>query len=164
MEHWELAARESIRDLVARYNVSGDAGRFEETLALFAEDAVLEISGGRSYRGIDEIESLLQAAVEPAPERTGDGPPPVRRFIRHFTATHRIDLEDEARAAGCCYYAVLTNAGLDHWGCYVDRYVLRAGRWLFAARTVSVDGAVAGGWGERALQRTAAGHAGGDER
>ena len=28
MQLWELTARESIRDLVTRYNSNGDAGRF----------------------------------------------------------------------------------------------------------------------------------------
>ena len=30
MESWELVARESVRDLVARYNANGDSGRFDE--------------------------------------------------------------------------------------------------------------------------------------
>ena len=36
MELWELVARESIRDLVARYNANGDSGRFDQVLELFA--------------------------------------------------------------------------------------------------------------------------------
>ncbi len=47
MEIWELIARESIRDLVARYNANGDSGRFDPMLELFAEDAVLEVPGRR---------------------------------------------------------------------------------------------------------------------
>ena len=42
---WELVARESIRDLVARYNANGDSGRFDQVMALFAPDAVMEIEG-----------------------------------------------------------------------------------------------------------------------
>jgi len=29
MEIWELVARESVRDLVQRYNANGDSGRFD---------------------------------------------------------------------------------------------------------------------------------------
>ncbi len=43
MELWELAARESIRDLVARYNANGDSGRFEQQMQVFAPDAVMEL-------------------------------------------------------------------------------------------------------------------------
>ena len=48
MEHWELIARESIRDLVARYNANGDSGRFDPMLELFAEDATMELPGASS--------------------------------------------------------------------------------------------------------------------
>ena len=41
MELWELTARESIRDLVARYNANADTGRFDQVLELFAPDAVM---------------------------------------------------------------------------------------------------------------------------
>ena len=54
MEHWELDAREQLRDLVARYNANGDTGRFEQVLDLFAPDAVMEIGDGRTYTGRDE--------------------------------------------------------------------------------------------------------------
>ena len=33
----ELVARESIRDLVARYNPNGDSGRFDQVVELFAQ-------------------------------------------------------------------------------------------------------------------------------
>jgi len=155
MQSWELIARESIRDLVARYNASGDAGRFEETLALFTEDALVEIVSGQSYRGRDEIRSLFTgASAASAPAGLGESDTK-RYFLRHFTATHQIDILDTARAAGRCYYAVLTDAGLDHWGRYVDRYARCGERWLFAARTISMDAAVPGGWGERASERLA---------
>jgi hypothetical protein len=37
-------------------------------------------------------------------------------------------------------------AGLDHWGRYTDRFVRVDGTWLFAQRSVRVDGATPGGW------------------
>lgn len=152
MEVWELAARESIRDLVARYNASGDAGRFDETMALFADDAVVEVVPGRSYTGPEEIRSLFTGAAKtnaPRPQDDGD-PKRTRRFVRHYTATHQIDLLGPDEARGRSYYAVVTESGLDHWGRYVDRYVLRGGRWLFHHRHITVDASVPGGWAERA--------------
>jgi uncharacterized protein (TIGR02246 family) len=148
MEIWQLAARESIRDLVARYNASGDSGRFDETLALFTEDAVIEVVPGRSYTGRDEIRSLFSGAAKtPAAPLSGESGR--RGFLRHYTATHQIDLSGPDEARGRSYYAVLTEAGLDHWGRYVDRYVRRDDRWLFLHRHVTLDGSVPGGWGER---------------
>lgn len=140
MEPWELAARESIRDLVARYNANGDSGRFDAMLALFTEDAVLEVPE-RSFTGRAAIRGFFESVS------AGEGDRPRVRAIRHYTATLQIDLESQREARGRCYYQVLTEAGLDHWGRYVDRYRREDGRWLFAHRAVSVDGAVPGGWG-----------------
>lgn len=140
MEPFELEARESIRDLVARYNANGDSGRFDAVLALFAEDATLELADG-THRG----KAAIRAVFEGAAQRTGAGG--AARFIRHFTATHQIDVLSEREARGRCYFAVLTDRGLDHWGRYVDEYRHCDGRWLFQRRKVTVDAAVLGGWG-----------------
>lgn len=128
MELWELAARESIRDLVARYNANADSGRFDDVLALFAADATMTIPG-RTCSGSDEIRSIFTTTQE----RAIPGP------VRHHTSTHQIDLIDDAAATGRCYFAVITAAGLDHWGRYVDAYVRVDDRWLFADRNVTVD-------------------------
>jgi uncharacterized protein (TIGR02246 family) len=144
----ELAAREEIRDLVARYNALGDSGRIEALAELFAEDAELEIEG-RAHAGRAAIRALFERAAEEA--RVGGA---VRR-LRHFTSTHAIDLLSEDRARGRCYYLVLTEAGLDHWGRYTDAYRVEAGRWRFTRRAVTVDGLVPGGWAERARARVA---------
>ncbi len=142
MEAWELDAREQIRDLVARYNANGDSGRLSQVLALFTEDAVMNVPSG-SHRGLAEIEALFRNAAV----KTGTGDSARARFIRHHTATHQIDVESPTDATGRCYYQVLTDKGLDHWGRYVDRYRCVDGRWRFAERNVSVDGSVEGGWG-----------------
>ena len=139
MEPWEIEAREAIRDLVARYNINGDAGRFDEMLALFAEDACLEVPG-ETLRSQDAIRTFVERIA------SGKGRKPIQ-LLRHFTATHQIDLESPTAARGRCYFQVLTDAGLDHWGRYVDTYVKHdGGRWLFSTRRVSVDGAVPGSW------------------
>ena len=139
METWELLARESIRDLVARYNANGDSGRFDPMLELFAEDAVLEVPG-TTLRG----RAAIRAFFEDVGRGTGAGR--VATLVRHFTATHQIDVLSETEARGRCYFAVLTDQGLDHWGRYVDAYRCVEGRWLFAHRKVTLDGEVPGGW------------------
>ena len=152
MEHWELVARESIRDLVARYNAGGDVGRFDAVLELFTDDARLVLPDGE-HRGRDAIRALFEAVAR----GTGPGEGARARLVRHFTATHQIDVEDERSAAGRCYYAVFTERGPDHWGRYVDGYRLDAGRWRFAERRVTVDGMVPGGWAEGRLGSAAKG-------
>ena len=135
MESWELDAREQIRDLVARYNAKGDAGRLDEMLELFAPDGELEFEA-RVYRGRDEIRAMFADAVRSTVERSGG-------LARHFTATHQIDFVDRERAHGRCYFQVLTESGLDHWGRYVDAYRRVDGRWRFATRRIDLDGRAA---------------------
>jgi hypothetical protein len=134
MEIWELVARESIRDLVARYNANADSGRFEPVLELFAPDAVMEITGEPPKVGHDEIRTIFTGARDQA--AWGDRPV----YLRHVTGTHQIDLVDEGSAVGRCYYFVLTDVGLDHWGRYLDEYKVVDGRWRFARRRVTTDG------------------------
>ena len=146
MESWQLVARESIRDLVARYNANGDSGRFDAVLELFLEDAVVEV-GPRVYRGREEIRTLFTGAARPASSGSKSATPVER--IWHHTATHQIDLVDPQFARGRSYFQVLTTAGLDHWGRYVDEYRVDSERWRFAARRISIDGVTPGGWADR---------------
>ncbi|MGA0879447.1 MAG: nuclear transport factor 2 family protein, partial [Ilumatobacteraceae bacterium] len=134
MEMWELAARESIRDLVARYNANGDSGRFAQVRELFSAEATMDIGDGRVYRGRDEVMTIFTRTKD------GTGATSGLTHVRHTTSTHQIDLIDESSATGRLYFAVLTDIGLDHWGRYVDRYTVEGGRWKFASRVVSVDG------------------------
>jgi hypothetical protein len=134
MEHWELTAREQIRDLVVRYNANGDTGRFAQVIELFAPDAVMDTDDGRLLTGHDEILTVFTGARDQADY--GDRPV----YLRHMTATHQIDVVDETHARGRCYYQVLTDIGLDHWGRYIDNYKPVEGRWRFARRRVTLDG------------------------
>ena len=138
MDAQDVEARESIRDLVARYNANGDAGRFDAMLELFAENAVLEVPG-QELRGRQEIRDFFESVARDPKRR------PVR-LLRHFIATHQVDIDGEDAARGRCYYQVLTENGLDHWGRYVDVYVKHDGCWLFAARKASVDGMAPKSW------------------
>jgi uncharacterized protein (TIGR02246 family) len=144
MELWELVARESIRDLVARYNANGDSGRFDQVLELFAPDAVMETDGD-VHVGRDEIRTIFTNAAAAALR----WPEPIA--MRHSTGTLQIDMASESEATSRCYYQVITRHGLDHWGRYLDTYCVREGRWLFAHRREFVDGTVPGSWAEFAM-------------
>lgn len=143
----ELLARESIRDTVVRYNSYSDTGRFDTLWGLFAPHAVMELddADGQTtvYDGREEIKRIFtgaQARVQERLERAGP------TYVRHFTATHQIDLVDTDHATGRCYFAVIIDDGLDHWGRYIDRYVRIGDDWKFEHRRVQVDGLVAGSW------------------
>jgi hypothetical protein len=138
VELWELVAREQIRDLVARYNANADTGHFDEVVALFVPDAVMELPGA-TYRGHDEIRTIFTDAAASFASRKGF------RYLRHFTATLQIDVLGPTEARGRCYYAVLMDHGLDHWGSYLDDYTTVDGQWRFRRRRVTTDGEVASG-------------------
>ena len=138
----EAVAREAIRDLVARYNGYGDAGRWEQLWELFAPDAVMVLrrrgeDGERRHEGIDAIKGIFLGVADLV---TGDRVARPPAYVRHFTATHVVDLLDADHAAGRLHFQVLTDAGLDHWGRYADRYVRTDGRWRFAERVVTTEG------------------------
>ena len=143
----QLLAREGIRDLVARYNSYGDTGRFEPLFELFAEDAVMETGDAGSeltvYDGRENVKKIFLGARERVDARSADAGP---TYVRHFTATHQIDLVDDEHATGRCYFAVIIDNGLDHWGRYVDEYVRIDGDWKFKHRKVPIDGRVPHSW------------------
>lgn len=145
MQAWELAAREAIRDLVARYNAFGDRGQWDSLLELFTEDAELQVRELGSFAGQAALRRLFTGAASGGSEEAA----PSR--IWHHTSTLVIDLEGRENARGACYYAVLGEAGLDHWGRYRDAYRRVGSAWRFAHRSVTVDGRVPGGWAERNL-------------
>jgi hypothetical protein len=133
MQLAEVLARESIRDLVARYNSYGDSALFDRMLELFAPDAVLEVRD-RVHKGQEEIRAVF--ARVPGRTSKGAGRP---AYLRHCTATHQIDLLTDTTATGRCYFFVLTSIGLDHWGRYLDDYRVVDDQWRFARRRVLPD-------------------------
>ncbi len=153
MELWELVARESIRDRIARWNSNGDAGRMAEMVKVLAPDVEFSIRDGEVMRGRDEVlQSLLgvrdgKASSDEAPAATGRYLPPGKRpSIRHFTSNPTIDFESDIRARVRTYYAVLSSFGLDHWGRYLDEFGVVDGEWLITRRTVTTEGVDPDGW------------------
>ena len=159
MEVWELVARESIRDCIARYNANGDSGRIDEMVGVFAPDGIMETGSGR-YEGRDAIHAFMSSVADrgrpdwaaseesvimtPTQEWLARGRVP---FIRHFTATTQIDVLDETHAKARSYYLFLTVHGLDHWGRYLDEFAPVDGKWLITHRREMTDAAFSGGWG-----------------
>jgi hypothetical protein len=142
MESWELVARESVRDLIARYNANGDAGRIDDVLACFAPDAVLDVMG-TPYTGQAEIRGMFEQAITDMAAGSTAATPSV---VQHHTSTVQIDVVDEQHARARSYFQVLMGGGLDHWGRYVDEFGVVDDRWVFTQRRVTVSGASPDGW------------------
>ncbi|MCV7300894.1 nuclear transport factor 2 family protein [Mycobacterium barrassiae] len=137
MEIWELSARERIRDTLARYNWSGDAMRLPELAESFCEDGELELRGGGAVRGRAAIVEFLGGAVaspNAAAQESG-----VRRIVRHNVTNVRFTELTPERAQVACYFTVVTEIGLDHYGRYRDVFVPVEDEWLIQHRFVSTD-------------------------
>jgi 3-phenylpropionate/cinnamic acid dioxygenase small subunit len=142
VDAWELAAREQIRDTIARYAHTVDGGRFDELVELFVPDGVLEVEGGPAHRGREAIRAFVTGTGRDLAAGTGSP------RIRHHVGNLLIELEGSDRARACCYFLAVTDRGVDHWGRYRDDLVRAGDGWRFARRRVRTDGAAPGSWVE----------------
>ena len=133
MELWELAARERIRDTLARYNWSGDALRLDDLAQTFCEDGELELRGNEPVRGRAAIVALLGGVV------SGPSTAAVKRIVRHNVTNIRFTDVKPQEARVACYFTVFTEIGLDHYGRYRDVFVPVGDDWLIRHRFVSTD-------------------------
>ncbi len=131
---WELAAREHIRDTLARYNWSGDAGRLDDLAETFCADGVLEIRGFEPLCGRSEIVAFL-GSVTGKVAVSAD----VKPIVRHNVANMLFTELTRDRAQVSSYFAVVTHIGLDHIGRYRDTLVPAGDTWLIKHRKVSTD-------------------------
>lgn len=135
MDIWELVARERIRDTLARYNWSGDAGRLDDLADTFCVDGVLEIRGGQPLLGRSEIVAFLGGVTRHVAVSGDD----VRAVVRHNLTNVLFTRVTPEQAQVSSYFTVLTHIGLDHFGRYRDILVPDADTWLIKHRKVSTD-------------------------
>ena len=133
MQMWELVARERIRDTLALYNWSGDAGRIDDLLQSFCPDGELEVRGTATATGRAAIAEFLGGVAAP-PAATA-----VKRIVRHTLTNIRFTEVTTERAQVSSYFTVFTEIGLDHYGRYRDVFVPVDDAWLIAHRFVSTD-------------------------
>ncbi len=131
---WELVARERIRDNLARYNWSGDAGRLDGLASTFCADGILEIRGLEPLCGRSEIAAFLGGVT-----RNVSVDIDVRPVVRHIVTNVLFADLAEDRAHVSSYFTVVTNIGLDHIGRYRDILVPDGDTWLIKHRKVSTD-------------------------
>ncbi len=138
MEIWELVAREQIRDTLARYNWSGDAGRLDGLAETFCTDGVLEIRGMQPLRGRSEIVSFLSGVTGNVAGNVA-GNVDVKPVVRHNVANVLFTGLTPDQAQVSSYFTVVTHIGLDHFGRYRDTLVPDGDTWLIKHRKVSTD-------------------------
>jgi hypothetical protein len=136
VEMWELAAREQIRDTLARYNWSGDAGRLDGLAETFCADGVLEVRGLEPLCGRSEIVAFLGNVTSTV---TGNVAVDVKPVVRHNVANVLFTELTPDQAQVSSYFTVVTQIGLDHFGRYRDILVPDADTWLIKHRKVSTD-------------------------
>ncbi len=113
MEMWELVAREQIRDTLARYNWSGDAGRLDGLAETFCMDGVLDIRGMQPLRGRSEIMAFLGGVTGNIAASVD-----VKPVVRHNVVNVLFTSLSPERADVSSYFTVVTHIGLDHFGRY----------------------------------------------
>ena len=138
MDMWELVARERIRDTLARYNWSGDAGRLDGLAETFCTDGVLEIRGFEPLRGRSEIVKFLSGVTGNIADGAAKSVP-VKPLVRHNVANVSFSEVAPDQAQVASYFTVITNIGLDHCGRYRDTLVPVGDTWLIRHRKVSTD-------------------------
>lgn len=134
MQMWELVARERIRDTLARYNWSGDAGRIHDLAETFCADGVLEIRGQEPLRGRSDIAAFLGGVTANVAAVVD-----VKAVVRHNVTNVLFASLAPDRADVSSYFTVLTHIGLDHFGRYRDTLVPDGDGWLIKHRKVSTD-------------------------
>lgn len=127
--------RADVIAVISRYAHLGDLGDSDGLAALFHTDGVLDAAHGVHAEGRSEISDYLALLAERG-ERGGPS------FVRHHVSSVDIlDLE-VGRALVRSYFLVLTDSGIDHHGRYRDILTMTPdGTWLFAHRSVRLDGA-----------------------
>jgi uncharacterized protein (TIGR02246 family) len=140
METWEIVARLSIQQTMARYTHAGDSGRSTEFADAFTPDGVMEVPGEAPMVGRAAIVEFLEQ------QKTSLAGAMEGRLIRHFVSSLRIDFPSREEATASSYFMAVTQIGPDHWGRYRDRFVPFDGEWRIAHRFARVDGSMPGAW------------------
>ena len=124
--------KDAIRELMARYAQSLDAGRFTEVAGLFAEDGVWTTTYGTA-QGRAEIAAMFERVVP----RRGEGPQ-----RKHYITNIIVTLAGDTARAVSDYLVVRESEGgllPVMGGTYRDTFVKRSGTWQFARKELRHD-------------------------
>lgn len=136
-----VAARMEIQDVISRYSVHIDAGEFDRLQALFADDAVFDITpdpvfmkvpvtGGRAIR--EALEARYRVVVKEAQ----------RRHVMTNTIFDELGADHAATRTFLTVLSVPKGPGgieLRGTGVYNDKFVCRNGVWQIRHRYLVMD-------------------------
>jgi ketosteroid isomerase-like protein len=128
----ELADREAIRDLSARYCDFVWRKDLDGLISLFADDGSFIVEG-LEVEAVSQGHAQLKKVFEKAF---------VELNPRLFIHTHVIDLLSGNRATGRCYVDVFSaTLGMHRvgWGYYEDEYIKIGSKWKFRGRRYFLD-------------------------
>ena len=134
----ELAAREAVRETIARYAHAVDRGKYDDAAQCFTIDGVLDVRDTARHEGRDAIAGMFEGAGDRLLKASSD-----KALVRHHVSSIQIEVDvTSGRATAGSYFLVVTEIGPDHWGTYRDTLARddATGRWLFTERKVAVDG------------------------
>ncbi len=121
---------DQIRKLLAQYCQLLDDGRFDEWIALFADDIEFVVMG-MHQRGHEE----LRGFIEPAQQVDARG--------KHMLSEPWIEIESTTEATASTDFAWVSRQGeIGQSGRYVDQIVNENGRWKFRRREIVFTGAL----------------------
>jgi len=130
----ELADKDAIQALLARYCYHLDNDRFEEMAALFTPDGVWETAFGTGTGRAGIVAQARSIATGPQPRRV------------HLNTNIVIEL-NAGTATVRSYWALVQNSpagpAIGSGGAYEDRVVKQDGQWFFKHRRI--DRFIAGG-------------------
>lgn len=136
MDITEVSARAGIQKTLADYIRFVDTGRVPDLASLFSERTHYQLAPDVVVQARSEIVSKveeLKVLFATAPDYGR---------IRHHNTPAAIDLLEPGRARAFSYFCAFAAAGPDHWGSYRDELVEQDGRWLFASRIITLEGAL----------------------
>ena len=118
-----------VEQVVLRVARCSDQASIDDLLALFADDAVLDL-GSRQVEGRAELFEFFGASPRPK-----DG----RERTKHVISNVLIEVDGDAASAHS-YFQVLRSAGLTAWGQYDDQLARVDGSWKIRRRAITSDG------------------------
>ncbi|MEZ5742201.1 MAG: nuclear transport factor 2 family protein [Sphingomonadaceae bacterium] len=126
----EAKDRLAIQNLLATATQAGDRRRADDYAACFTEDGVLELENG-AHEGREAIRAFMGGTtIINNPPPSGAAP----SFIAHNLTTSAVEFTGDGEAEARTYWIVMSSAGPDHSGFYVDRLRKVGGKWLLAHR------------------------------
>ncbi len=124
----EVAALAQIHQLLAKCAQAGDTRRAEDYAGCFTADGVLQLAH-ETITGQDAIAAWMHAP-SPIPPPPGAAP----GFVSHHLTTCHVIFADLQSATARTYWLVMSAAGLDHSGYYVDQLRCVDAAWRISCR------------------------------